>query len=115
MRDGFHDIGGHQHLEAKHEGAPDADLVDFGILLGYPLPQLATSGPGDAGHNDQNAEDLDPATDEPDRVVDYRLMCLERGHIVHDRTPAYSGCRPNCYFAFTLEVIDAITLDAILN
>ena len=37
MRDSFHDISGHQHLEAKQEGATDADLVDFGILLGYPL------------------------------------------------------------------------------
>ena len=49
------------------------DLVDFGILLGYPLPQLTKRGPGDAGHDDENAEDLDAATDDPDRVVDYRL------------------------------------------
>jgi hypothetical protein len=34
MRYGFHDIGGHQDLEAKQERATDADLVDFGILGG---------------------------------------------------------------------------------
>jgi hypothetical protein len=44
MRYGFHNISGHQHLEAKQERATDADFVDFGILLGYPLPQLAKSG-----------------------------------------------------------------------
>ena len=37
VRDGFHDIGGHQHLEAKQEGATDADLVDLGILIRYPM------------------------------------------------------------------------------
>jgi hypothetical protein len=47
MRYGFHDISGHQHLEAKQERATDANLVDLGLLLGYPLPQLAISGPGD--------------------------------------------------------------------
>ena len=29
MRYGFHDIGGHQHLKAKQEGATNADLVDL--------------------------------------------------------------------------------------
>src|SRR6266566_349788 len=66
-------------------------LVDLGLLLGYPLPQLAISGPGDTGHDDENAEDLDPATDDPDRVIDHRLKCLQRGHIVHYRAfPAYA-------------------------
>jgi hypothetical protein len=40
MRDDFHDIGRQQHLEAKQEGATDANLVDLGLRLGYPLPQL---------------------------------------------------------------------------
>ncbi len=124
MRYGFHDISGHQHLKAKQERTTDANLVDLGLLLGYPLPQLAISGPGDAGHDDENAEDLDPATDDPDRVIDYRLKCLERGYIVHDRAcPAYAHSsavpairrEPAVYFAFTLDVIDVITLDAILN
>ncbi len=56
MRYGFHDISGHQHLEAKQERATDANLVNLGLLLGYSLPQLAISGPGDAGHDDENAE-----------------------------------------------------------
>ena len=67
MRYGFHDISGHQHLEAKQERATDANLVNLGLLLGYSLPQLAISGPGDAGYDDENAEDLDPATD--DRIA----------------------------------------------
>ena len=29
MRYGFHDISGHQHLEAKQERATDAKLVDL--------------------------------------------------------------------------------------
>ena len=62
MRDGFHDIGGHQHLEAKQEGATDADLVDLGILIRYPLWQLPKSRPGDPGHYNENAKDLDPGT-----------------------------------------------------
>src|SRR6266487_2588977 len=95
MRYGFHDIGRHQHLEAKQERATNTDLVDFGILLGHRLPQLTKSGPGNAGYDDENAEDLDPATDDPDRVVDYRLKCLERGHIIHNRAlPAHFGGRP---------------------
>ncbi len=69
-------------------------------------------------------KDLDPATDDPDRVIDHRLKCLQRGHIVHDRAfPAYPHSsavpairrEPAVYFAFTLDVIDVITLDAILN
>jgi hypothetical protein len=36
-----------------------------------------------------------PLTDEPDGVVDYRLECLERGHINHDRaSPARPASRP---------------------
>src|SRR5262245_14363173 len=95
MRDGFHDVGCHQHLEAEQQRAADADLVDVGILLTDRLPQLANSGPGDADHDDENAEDLDPAPDRADGVVDGRLEGLECVHIVHVR--ASGGSKDAAY------------------
>jgi hypothetical protein len=46
MRYGFHDIGGHQHFEAKQERAADADLVDLGLLLRVAMESV---GLGSAG------------------------------------------------------------------
>src|SRR5262249_41668194 len=77
MSDRFNDIGRHEHLEAEQERSTDADLVDVGVLLGYRLPQLAISRPYDANHDDENAEDFDPAPDDVDEVVDRRFEALD--------------------------------------
>src|SRR5262245_65700225 len=77
MRDRFNDIGRHEHLEAEQERSTDADLVDVGVLLRYRLPQLAISRPDDPDHNDENAEDFDPAPDDLDEVVDRRFEVLD--------------------------------------
>src|SRR5262244_549298 len=78
MSDRFNDIGRHEHLEAEQERSTDADLVDVGILLGYRLPELAISRPYDTDHNDENAEDFDPAPDDADEVIDRRFEALDR-------------------------------------
>src|SRR5262249_11437342 len=63
------------------------------------LPQLAKGGPGDAGYDNENAEDLDPAPHHADGRVDGRLESLECVHIVHvcasdgSRDAAYSVLR----------------------
>src|SRR5215510_5981264 len=87
MRDRFNDVGRHEHLEAQQERSTDADLVDVGVLLGYRLAQLAISRPCDTSHDDENAEDLDPASDDPNQVIDRRFEALDR--VLHLRA---SGC-----------------------
>src|SRR5215813_9632101 len=78
MSDRFNDIGRHEHLEAEQERSTDADLVDVGVLLGYRLPQLAISRPYDTDHDDENAEDFDPAPDDANEVIDRRFEALDR-------------------------------------
>jgi hypothetical protein len=46
-----------------------ADLVELGILSRHRLSQMETSGPGDAGHDDEDTENLDPAPHYPDGVI----------------------------------------------
>src|SRR6516165_7522119 len=78
MRNRFNDIGRHEHLEAEQERSTDADLVGVGVLLGYRLPQLAIGRPYDTDHNDENAEDFDPAPDDADEVINRRFEALDR-------------------------------------
>jgi hypothetical protein len=66
---GFHNIGRYQNLKTKQERSANADLVDLGILSRHRLSQMETSGPGDAGHDDEDTEDLDPAPHYPDGVI----------------------------------------------
>ena len=87
-------------------------------------------GPSDADHDDEDPEKFDPASDYTDGVVAQRFEPVEGDHIVHfgvsrKRVARFtSGSRvslpkpdipPIGYFAFTLEVMEVITLDAILN
>src|SRR5215472_17672134 len=92
MSDRFNDIGRHEHLEAEQERSADADLVDVGVLLGYRLPQLAIGRPYDTDHDDENAEDFDPAPDHADEVIDRRFEALDR--VLHLRA---SGSRCAAY------------------
>src|SRR5262252_7768130 len=78
MSDRFNDIGRHEHLEAEQERSTDADLIEVGVLLRYRLPQLAIGRPYDTDHDDENAEDFDPAPDDADEVVDRRFEALDR-------------------------------------
>src|SRR5262249_16761973 len=78
MSERFNDVGRHEHLETEQERSTDADLVDIGVLLGYRLPQLAISRPYDTDHDDENAEDFDPAPDDADEVIDRRFEALDR-------------------------------------
>src|SRR5262249_46827033 len=88
MRDRLTDIVRHEHLEAEQERSTDADLVDVGVLLRYRLPQLAISRPYDTDHNDENAEDFDPAPDDADGVIDRRFEALDG--VLHLRASDYS-------------------------
>src|SRR5437870_3234793 len=90
---------------------------------------MQIGGPGDASHDDENTEDFDPDPNHSDGVIGQRFEIFEGVRLVH--VGASSGapvCAPaapadlpkpilpaHCYFAFTLEVIEVITLDAILN
>src|SRR5215510_4096930 len=87
MSDRFNNVGRHEHLEAEQERSTDADLVDVGVLLGYRQPQLAISRPCDTSHDDENAEDFDPAPNDANEVIDQWFEALDR--IFHLRT---SGC-----------------------
>src|SRR5215813_2965744 len=78
MSDRFNDIGRHEHLEAEQERSTDADLVEVGVLLRYRLPQLAIGRPYDTDHDDENAEDFDPAPDDADEMIDRRFEALDR-------------------------------------
>src|SRR5215471_822904 len=84
MSDRFNDIGRHEHLEAEQKRSTDADLIDVGVLLGYRLPQLAIGRPYDTDHDDENAEDFDPAPDDADEVINRRFEALDR--VLHLRT-----------------------------
>src|SRR5215471_1331273 len=88
MRDRFNDVGCHEHLEAQQKGSTDADLEDVGVLLGYRLPQLAISRPCDTSHDDENAEDFDPAPDDADEMINRRFEALDR--VLHHRASGYS-------------------------
>src|SRR5215813_15245851 len=90
MSDRFNDIGRHEHLEAEQERSTDSDLVDVGILLGYRLPQLAIGRPYDTDHDDENAEDFDPAPDDADEVIDRWFEALDR--VLHLRASDCSRC-----------------------
>src|SRR2546430_2305009 len=83
MRDGFHDISRHQHLEAKQERSANANLIDLGILPRHGPSQMEIGGPGDADHDDEDTEDLDPAPDHPDGMIGQRFEILEGDRIVH--------------------------------
>jgi hypothetical protein len=48
MCDRLDDIGRDKDFETQQQRAPDADLVDVGVLLGNGLPQLAILLTGDA-------------------------------------------------------------------
>src|SRR5215831_17685539 len=95
MRDRFNDVGRHEYLEAQQERSTDADLVDVGVLLGYRLSQLAISRPCDTSHDDENAEDLDPASDDPDQVIDRRFEALDR--VLHLRASGCDVCLLVCF------------------
>src|SRR5215470_9589269 len=92
MRNRFDDIGRHEHLEAEQERPTDADLIDLGVLLRYRLPQLAIGRPYDTDHDDENAEDFDPAPDDADEVIDRRFEALDR--VLHLRAPTAAGAQP---------------------
>src|SRR5262249_39401875 len=86
-------------------------------------------GPGNAGNDDEDAENLDPTSDYPDGVIAQRFETLEGGHSVHIEASGNARPVPRptpvylpepvldsiTYFAFTLDVMEVITLDAILN
>src|SRR6516165_11549573 len=92
MRNRFNDIGRHEHLEAEQERSTDADLVGVGVLLGYRLPQLAIGRPYDTDHDDENAEDFDPAPDDADEVIDRRFETLDR--VLHLCASTAAGAQP---------------------
>jgi hypothetical protein len=87
-RDRFDDVGGYHHFEAEQQRPTDANLVDVRILLGYRLPQLAIGGSRDANHDDQNAEDFEPAPDDADGLIHKRFERPDRIDIVHRAPPA---------------------------
>src|SRR3954469_8956895 len=83
MRDRLYDVGRDKDFQAQQQRSPDADLVNVGILQGDGLSQLAIGGPRDAGHDDDDAEELDSAPDDADGVIEHGLQSLDRVHIVH--------------------------------
>ena len=85
---------------------------------------MRIGGPGNAGHDDE--KDFDPAPNHSDSVIGQRFEAVASFMSVPPATHPSARqrlrrtCRSrfyqlNCYFAFTLEVIEVITLDAILN
>jgi hypothetical protein len=90
--------------------------------LGDQAAHAKQDQPGNPGHDDQNAEDFDRVPDEADAVVSHGLQRL--GHpdkgatcaiVSAAATRTRAGPSGTGYFAFTLEVIEPITVDAISN
>ena len=83
MCDGFHDIRGNQHLEAKQKRSANADLVYLGILMRYWLSEMEIGGPCDAAHDDEHAKNLDAAPDHPNGVIGEGFQAFEGGRFIH--------------------------------
>lgn len=126
MCDGFHDIGRYQNLETKQERSANTDFLGLNVLPRHRRAEMEIGRPGDTGHDDEYAENLDPASDQPDDMIAQRFETLEDGTSGNaGKWPAARAtpCKPaepirsplNRYFALTLDVMELITLDAILN
>jgi len=77
MRNGFYDIRCDQNLEAEQERSANSDLVNLGILPGHRPSQMDIGGPGDPDHDDEDAENLNRASDYPGGVIAQRFDSFE--------------------------------------
>jgi hypothetical protein len=80
-----------EDLEPEQERSSDADLVGVGILLGGRPAQMEKGGPGDAGYDDENAEHLDPASDDADGEIERWFERRKPMAVIHGRTSGGSG------------------------
>jgi hypothetical protein len=112
--DRFDDIGRDEHFKTQQERAADSNFVGLVVAFGHFPPDEVNRRPSDAGNDDEYPEDLDAISDNVDPMAEH---IFELGEMlwrrVHGEARRWNATI--CYFARILDVMEAITFDAILS